>query len=631
MMEKPENTEQLIAPGITNRERNTKVPTPDRRRLSVAHLVAAVAATTPGAVALRAACGELIYGELNARANRLARYLESLGIGPEVPVGICLERSFDQITACLAVLKAGGAFLPLDPSWPEERIKFLLDDARAPVVITTALRAEQLAGENRVAVAPERDGGIIARFDAREFSANVKRENLAYVIFTSGSTGEPKGVEVTHGNLLNLIFWHRSAFGITAADRASHLAGLGFDASIWEVWPYLTAGASVSLVSEAPRTSPDLLRKWLIDEKINIAFVPTALAEPMIAAEWPADTALRFLLTGADTLHSYARPNLPFAVVNNYGPTECAVVATSGVVPAQTDISGVPTIGRPIANTQIYLLDENRQPVAPGQIGEIYIGGTSVGREYRNRPQMTAERFLPDPFRGVAGARMYRTGDLGCLLPDGEIAFHGRIDEQEKIRGHRVEPAEIATALNRNPQVASSAVVARSRGNEKQLVAYVVPAESTEPTAAELRDFLTGLLPDYMIPAAFVKLASLPLTASGKLDKKALPEPSSDNALGTDGYHAPETPTERCLADIVAGVLGAERVGINDNFFLLGGHSLLGTQLVLRARDAFGVELTLLHLFEAQTVGKLAATIERLVMEKLEAMSEEEAQQRIAG
>jgi amino acid adenylation domain-containing protein len=529
------------------------------------------------------------------------------------------------------VLKAGGAFLPLDPSWPEERIKLLLDDARAPVVITSVSRAEQLAGENRVAVAPERDGGIIARFDAREFSANVKRENLAYVIFTSGSTGEPKGVEVTHGNLLNLIFWHRSAFGITAADRASHLAGLGFDASIWEVWPYLTAGASVSLVSEAPRTSPDLLRKWLIDEKINIAFVPTALAEPMIAAEWPADIALRFLLTGADTLHSYARPNLPFAVVNNYGPTECAVVATSGVVPAQTDISGVPTIGRPIANTQIYLLDENRQPVAPGQIGEIYIGGTSVGREYRNRPQMTAERFLPDPFRSVAGARMYRTGDLGCLLPDGEIAFHGRMDEQEKIRGHRVEPAEIATALNRNPQVASSAVVARSRGKEKQLVAYVVPAESMEPTAAELRDFLTGLLPDYMIPAAFVKLASLPLTTSGKLDRKALPEPSSDNALGTDGYHAPETPTERCLADIVAGVLGADRVGINDNFFLLGGHSLLGTQLVLRARDAFGVELTLLHLFEAQTVGKLAATIERLVMEKLEAMSEEEAQQRIAG
>jgi amino acid adenylation domain-containing protein len=631
MMEKPENTEQLIPPGITNREHNTKVPTPDRRRLSVAHLVAAVAATSPGAVALRAACGELTYGQLNARANRLARYLESLGVGPEVPVGLCLERSFDQITACLAVLKAGGAFLPLDPFWPEERIKLLLDDARAPVVITTALRAEQLAGENRVTVAPERDAGIIARFDARESSANVKRENLAYVIFTSGSTGEPKGVEVTHGNLLNLIFWHRSAFGITAADRASHLAGLGFDASIWEVWPYLTAGASVSLVSEAPRTSPDLLRKWLIDEKINIAFVPTALAEPMIAAEWPADTALRFLLTGADTLHSYARPNLPFAVVNNYGPTECAVVATSGVVPSQTDISGVPTIGRPIANTQIYLLNENRQPVAPGQIGEIYIGGTSVGREYRNRPQMTAERFLPDPFRGVAGARMYRTGDLGCLLPDGEIAFHGRIDEQEKIRGHRVEPAEIATALNRNPQVASSAVVARSRGKEKQLVAYVVPAESTEPTAAELRDFLTGLLPDYMIPAAFVKLASLPLTTSGKLDKKALPEPSSENALDTAGYHAPETPTERCLADIVAGVLGAERVGINDNFFLLGGHSLLGTQLVLRARDAFGVDLTLLHLFEAQTVGKLAATIERLVMEKLEAMSEEEAQQRIAG
>jgi amino acid adenylation domain-containing protein len=630
-MGKRENTEQLLGPGSTHREHDAGLPPPDRRRLSVAHLVASVAATMPDAVALRASCGHLSYGELNARANRLARYLETLGVGPEIPVGICLDRSFDQIVACLAALKAGGAYLPLDPSWPEERLKHLLDDARAPVLITTALRAERLSDEDRVAVALDRDADVIARFDSQESSVNVRRENLAYVIYTSGSTGEPKGVEVTHGNLLNLIFWHRSAFGVTAADRASHLAGLGFDASIWEIWPYLTAGASVSLVNETVRTSPDLLRKWLIDEKINIAFVPTALAEPMIAAPWPADTALRFLLTGADTLRSYARPDLPFAVINNYGPTECAVVATSGMVPAQGDAGKLPSIGRPIANTQIYLLDANGQPVPPGQIGEIYIGGTSVGREYRNQRQLTAERFLPDPFRPVSGARMYRTGDLGCLLPDGEIAFHGRIDNQEKIRGHRVEPDEIASALNNNPLVASSTVVARGSGGDKQLVAYVVPTASAEPTALELRDFLTDLLPDYMIPASFVKLASLPLTSSGKLDRNALPDPSPDNALGTTGYRAPETPTERHLAELVTSVLAVERVGIDDNFFLMGGHSLLGTQLVLRAREAFGVELTLLHLFEAQTVGKLAATIERLVIEKLEAMSEEEAQRRIAG
>jgi amino acid adenylation domain-containing protein len=572
------------------------------------------------------------YGELNASANRLARHLLTLGIGPEIPVGICLERSFDQIVACLAVLKSGGAFLPLDPLWPEERLRNLLSDARAPVVITTAARAERLSGESRVAVALDRDAAVIAQLDSQDSTVDVRRENLAYIIYTSGSTGEPKGVAVSHGNLLNLIFWHRSAFGVTAADRASPVAGGGFDASIWEVWPYLTAGACVSLVDENVRTSPELLRQWLIEEKIGIAFVPTALAEPMIAAEWPADTALRFLLTGADTLRSYARPSLPFAVVNNYGPTECAVVATSGIVPAHSEAGTLPTIGRPIANTQIYLLDENGQPVPPGQVGEIYIGGTGVGREYRNRPQLTAERFVPDPFRQAPGARMYRTGDLGCLLLDGEIAFRGRIDNQEKIRGHRVEPDEIASALSRHPQVASNTVVARSLASDRQLVAYVVPAASAAPpSAVELRDFLAGLLPDYMIPAAFVKLASLPLTTSGKLDKKALPDPSPGNALDKAGYRAPESPTEQHLATLVAGVLGIDRVGKDDNFFLIGGHSLLGTQVVLRAREAFGVELTLWHLFEAQTVEKLAAIIERLVIEKLEAMSEEEAQQRAAG
>ena len=293
-------------------------------------------------------------------------------------------------------------------------------------------------------------------------STKARRENLAYVIYTSGSTGEPKGAEVTYGNLLNLIFWHRSAFGVTASDRASHLAGLGFDASVWEVWPYLTAGASVALVDETTRTSPDLLRRFIVDEKINVAFVPTALAEPMIAADWPADTALRFLLTGADTLHGRPRTSLPFTLVNNYGPTECTVVATSGPIEAVGDSQELPPIGMPIANTKIYLLDEKRQPVAAGEVGEIYIGGTGVGRGYRNRDTLTAERFLPDPFRPVPDARMYRTGDLGRLRQDNQIGFHGRVDNQEKIRGHRVEPEEIAAALNRHSQVMSCAVVARA-------------------------------------------------------------------------------------------------------------------------------------------------------------------------
>ena len=603
-----------------------------RRKQVVADLIAKVAEERPQAVALTKASAQLTYGELNARANVFAGYLRSLGAGPEVLIGICLERSFDQIIAILAVMKSGGAFLPLDPTWPASRLQKLLDDARAPLVVTSAEHAELLKADGRTAIVPGRDQDKIASAVTSEIVPKVHRENLAYVIYTSGSTGEPKGAEVTHGNLLNLIFWHRSAFGVTASDRASHLAGLGFDASVWEVWPYLTAGATVALVDETTRTSPDLLRRFIVDEKINVAFVPTALAEPMIAAAWPTDTALRFLLTGADTLHGRPRTSLPFILINNYGPTECTVVATSGPIDAAGNSQELPPIGMPIANTKIYLLDDKHQPVAPGEVGEIYIGGTGVGRGYRNRDALTAERFLPDPFRQAPDARMYRTGDLGRLRQDSQIGFHGRVDNQEKIRGHRIEPEEIAAALNRHPQVMSCAVVARAgEQGDKQLVAYVVPAVGGEPSANELHEFLAGLLPDYMIPAAFVRIETLPLTTSGKIDRKALPAPSAGNTLGQTGHRAPQTPTEIRLAEIVAGVLGTTQIGIDDNFFMTGGHSLLGTQVVMRARDSFDVDLTLRHLFQAPTVAKLAAVIEDLAFEKVAAMSIDEAEQKAAS
>ena len=603
-----------------------------RRKQIVADLVAKVAQERPHALALTTASAQLTYGELNARANTLARYLRSLGAGPEILVGICLERSFDQIISILAVMKSGGAFLPLDPAWPAARLRKLLDEAQAPLVITRAEYAEPLMANGRTAIVLDRDQDKIASAVSCEIVPAVRRENLAYVIYTSGSTGEPKGAEVTHGNLLNLIFWHRSAFGVTACDRASHLAGLGFDASVWEVWPYLTAGASVALVDETTRTSPDLLRRFIIDEKINVAFVPTALAEPMIAMDWPANTALRFLLTGADTLHGRPRTSLPFTLINNYGPTECTVVATSGPINAAGDSQELPSIGMPIANTTIYLLDEKREPVATGEVGEIYIGGTGVGRGYRNREALTAERFLPDPFRSFPDARMYRTGDLGRLRQDRHIGFHGRLDNQEKIRGHRVEPAEIAAVLGRHPQVMSCAVVARTgEQGDKQLVAYLVPGAGSEPSANELREFLAALLPDYMIPAAFVRIDTLPLTTSGKLDRNALPAPCADNALSQAGHRSPQTPTELRLAEIIAGVLGTTQIGIDDNFFMTGGHSLLGTQVVMRARDDFDVDLTLRHLFQAPTVAKLAAVIEGLAFEKVAAMSIAEAEQKAAS
>lgn len=602
-----------------------------RRKLLVADLVAKVARERPQAVALTTASAQLTYGELNARADALAGYLRSLGSGPEVLVGICLERSFDQIVSILAVMKTGGAFLPLDPAWPAPRLRKLLDDANTPLVVTNAHYVELLTAEGRTTIVPEWDRVKITSASG-EAVTKAGRENLAYVIYTSGSTGEPKGAEVTYGNLLNLIFWHRSAFGVTASDRASHLAGLGFDASVWEVWPYLTAGASVALVDETTRTSAELLRRFIVDEKINVAFVPTALAEPMIAADWPADTALRFLLTGADTLHGRPRSSLPFTLVNNYGPTECTVVVTSGPIEAAGDRQELPPIGMPISNMNIYLLDEKREPVAAGEVGEIYIGGTGVGRGYRNHAALTAERFLPDPFRAASDARMYRTGDLGRLRQDSQIGFHGRVDNQEKIRGHRVEPEEIAVALNRHPQVMSCAVIARAgEQGDRKLVAYVVAAEGGEPDANELHEFLSASLPDYMIPAAFVRIDRLPLTSSGKLDRKALPATCAANALGQAGHRAPQTPTERRLAEIVAGVLGTAQIGLDDNFFMTGGHSLLGTQVVMRARDDFDVDLTLRHLFQAPTVAKLAVVIEQLAYEKVAAMSNAEAEQKAAS
>jgi amino acid adenylation domain-containing protein len=581
------------------------------RRACLPQLVTANAAATPDATALSMGTARLTYGELDARAELLARHLTSVGVGPEVVVGVSLERSFEYVIAVLAVWKAGGAYVPVDFDWPEERRAFVLEDARAAVAIGPGLTVD------------------LRRTLDKAASAEITRENLAYIIYTSGSTGKPKGVEVTHGNLLNLVFWHRRSFGVTASDKASHVAGLAFDATVWELWPYLSAGASVVLADATTRTSPELLRDWLAAESVTISFVPTALAEPMLTLEWPKNTALRYLLTGADTLHRYPAAGLPFQLVNNYGPTECTVVATSGIVHPSTAVAR-PSIGSAIANTQIYLLNENREPVAAGETGEIYIGGTSVARGYRNQPELTAERFVTNPFSSAVDARMYRTGDLGALLSDGQIAFLGRADNQEKIRGHRIEPDEIVSVLSRHPKVASASVVGTGSASNRQLAAYIVHVPGPAPRSSELREFLSKKLPEYMIPSIFVRMAALPLTSNGKLDRGALPEPAPGNSLDTTAHRKPESPIEIKIASILEELLRIERVGLDDNFFLLGGHSLLGTQLVLRLRDRFGVMLTLRDLFVAQTVGKLSDEIERQLIAKLDAMSEEEAGELLA-
>jgi amino acid adenylation domain-containing protein len=464
-------------------------------------------------------------------------------------------------------------------------------------------------------------------------SATTK--HLAYVIYTSGSTGAPKGVEVTHENLLNLVNWHCSAFNVKPSDRATHLAGLSFDATVWEIWPHLAAGASLHLPDEQIILDPSALQRWLIDQKITIGFVPTPIAERLMALPWPVTTPLRTLLTGADTLHSHPPAGLPFRFVNNYGPTECTVVATSGTMPTQTEATGLPTIGRPIDNTAIYLLDANLAPVPTDEPGEIFIGGTSVALGYRNDRALTNSRFLPDPFNPVPGSRMFRTGDLGKLLPDGQIAFLGRADDLIKIRGYRIEPAEIEATINRCPEISQSVVIARDdMGGERQLVAYVVPKDGSKLNRSGLRDFLSRQLPAYMVPSSYVAMDALPLTNRGKIDRAALPRPDHSNAADNGSFVPPSTDAEHSVARILAPLLkldSPDKVDVSANFFELGGHSLLGTQLIARVRDSFGIELPLRTLFEAPTVSALATEIDRILTEKLESMSDEEAARLLAA
>jgi amino acid adenylation domain-containing protein len=597
---------------------------------TIPQLIAAQATIRPDAIAAVHGKALLTYQELVQRADRLAGFLQSAGVGPDVVVGIYLPRSLAMLVAALAVMKAGGAYLPLDPSYPRERLIFMLNNAQAPVLVTSECLRKTLPARPERAVILDPDGKFKGDGAQGPAAVHVKADNLAYLIYTSGSTGRPKGVEVTHRGLSNLVSWHRCAFQVTNADRASQLAALGFDAAVWEVWPYLTAGARIHLADVATN-GPEAVRDWLVSEGITISFLPTPLAEQVMIMDWPAKTSLRTLLTGADTLHHYPPRKLPFVLVNNYGPTECAVVATSGTVLPDEHPDRLPAIGRPIDNVQIYILNERMQQVPAGESGEIYIGGAGLARGYRNQPDLTAEKFVHNPFTVDPVQRLYKTGDLGRYLPDAQIEFLGRVDEQIKIRGFRIEPAEIVKVLDEHPGVGASVAVARGIATgDKQLVAYFVPATTVVPTHMELRTFIAARLPEYMVPGAFVKLSALPLNLSGKIDRAALPAPTAENTLRDDTFVPPRTPVEERLVSMLAPLLGLDKVSVEDNFFLLGGHSLLGTQLIARVRDAFGVELTLRALFDAPTIASLATQVEGLLLARLEAMSEAEAERLLA-
>ncbi|MCO7543067.1 non-ribosomal peptide synthetase, partial [Pseudomonas sp. VA159-2] len=550
---------------------------------------ALVEAQAPHALALVQGEQRLSYGELNQRANRLAHHLIGHGVLLGDRVALCLERGPQRVIAMLAVLKAGAAYVPVDPAYPAERIAYLLGDS-APTWVLVEAATAGLVGEV-ASVAIDSDAWL-DQPDSNPVVEGLDAQQLAYVIYTSGSTGQPKGVMVEHRTLANLVHWHCQAFEVGAGSQTSSVAGFGFDAMAWEAWPALCAGATLHLPpAHIGGEHVDELLDWWLAQPLEVSFLPTPVAEQALRRERQHPT-LRTLLVGGDRLRHFER-DPGFQLVNNYGPTETTVVATSGLLLP----GGALHIGKPTANTRVYVLDEQRQPVPVGVVGELYIGGAQVARGYLNRPELTAERFLADPFNG---GRMYRSGDLVRWNADGTLDYQGRNDDQVKIRGVRVELGEIEAALKAQPGIADAVVLVR---NERLLAWFTATDQALDSEA--LRQGLQARLPAHLLPQALVQLQALPLTAHGKLDRKALPEPA---VLGGQAYVMPEGPVETAIAALWAEVLGLEQVGRHDNFFELGGHSLLAVSLTARLRQA-GLEADVRTLFGQPTVAALAATL----------------------
>nr|WP_281355894.1 non-ribosomal peptide synthase/polyketide synthase [Pseudomonas atagonensis] len=571
--------------------------------LTIAQSFEAQVALRPEAVAAVFAGEPLSYAELNGHANALAHQLIESGVKPDDRVAIVARRGLDTLVGLVAILKAGAAYVPVDPAHPADRLRYLLSDSAPVVVLTQHNLRERLPALNVPVIDLDRHARPADILDPQVPGLTV--EHLAYVIYTSGSTGLPKGVMVEHLTLSNLVDWHCTAFDLCAGRHTSSLAGFGFDAMAWEVWPALCAGATLHLAPVHEGSEDiDALLDWWCAQPLDVSFLPTPVAEYAFSQHLEHPT-LRTLLIGGDRLRQFNR-NQQFDVINNYGPTEATVVATSGRIEAGDALH----IGKPVTNATVYVLDEQQRPVPIGVMGELYVGGAGVARGYLNRADLTAERFLDDPFSRAANPRMYRTGDLVRWRADGTLEYVGRNDDQVKIRGVRIELGEIETRLNQLPGIQEAVLLAREdEPGQPRLVAYFTEQAQVEPLAvAELRAHLLTQLPDYMVPVAFVRLDALPLTANGKVDRKALPKPDRA-ALFTREYEAPHNELETALAQIWAQVLQVERVGRQDHFFELGGHSLLAMRMVSQVRQRLGVELALADLFANAELAAVAEAV----------------------
>jgi len=579
------------------------------------HLMfAAQARRTPAAVAVRFGEQELTYEELNCRANRLAHRLCRLGVGPEVPVGLLARRSVEMIVAMLAVLKAGGAYVPLDPDYPRERLAFMLKISQCPVLITHGVTAEGLAGDGHERVLLDTADCTIDLESDADPANSTNPENSAYVIFTSGSTGTPKGIVIPH-RAVNHLVADDDYVELGSANCVAQASNASFDAMTFEVWGALLSGAQLAGLPLDVILSPRDFAAEIRRQRIDTLFLTTALFN-QIAAEVPeAFAPLEHLLFGGESADPSAVRQVlengpPRRLVHVYGPTESTTFSSWQLVREVPRTAATVPIGRAMSNTRLYILDRHLEPVPIGVTGELHISGDGLARGYLDQPELTAERFIPDPFGGAPGGRLYKTGDLARWLVDGRIEFVGRNDFQVKVRGFRIEPGEIETVLREHESVCEAVVVARTgtRG-DPYLTAYVVAAHGPLPAAGELRAFLKEKLPEYMLPSVYLVLDKLPLTPHGKVDRRALAR-SEGAARELDApFVAPRNAIEEVLAEIFAEVLKIERVGVNDNFFDLGGHSLLATQLVSRVRKDFQPDLPLRKIFEAPTVAALAALL----------------------
>ncbi|HVF42738.1 MAG TPA: amino acid adenylation domain-containing protein [Pyrinomonadaceae bacterium] len=576
-------------------------------------LVERQARLTPDAPALVAGSERVSYAELNARANRLARVLRERGVGRESLVGVLMERDAWMVTALLAVLKAGAAYVPLDGSYPPERLAFMLEDAGVEVLIAQGRLLDDLnEGAARVIRVEELEG-LTARERGEDLNIEAGGDDLAYVIYTSGSTGRPKGAMNTHRGICNRLLWMQETYGLTPSDRVLQKTPFSFDVSVWEFfWPLMT-GATLVMARPGGHRDAAYLARVIAEEQVTtLHFVPSMLSVFLEEPGVESCASLRQVMSSGEALTAelaerfHAR--LGARLHNLYGPTEAAVDVTFRECPPGERGRLVP-IGRPVANTQVYVVDEHLQPVPVGVPGELCIGGVQLARGYLNRPALTAERFVPDPFSEEPGARLYRTGDLVRHLPDGEIQYLGRLDHQVKIRGFRVELEEIESALLQHEGVKETLVTLLSDESGGRLVAYVVGSDARESSGGALREFLQSKLPDYMVPSAFVFMERMPLTPNGKIDRRLLPEPERARPDMERPYVAPRTEDEEIVAGIWAHVLGVGRVGVDDNFFALGGHSILATKVISRVNESFGAALALGAMFETPTVAGLAAAL----------------------